>query len=258
MAGGMSYNCIPVSMDKNGMKVTELEKSGADIAYVTPSHQYPTGVIMPIRRRMELLKWACEEQGRYIVEDDYDSEFRYKGKPIPSLQSINRNEKVIYLGTFSKAIAPAIRISYLVLPKPLLDIYKTNMSFYASTVARTEQRQLTNFITQGCFERHLNRMRNIYKAKRDYLLQAFAPYQHRVQISGENSGLHLLLTFIDGRTANDITAAAKNAGIHLMDVSSYYIAPEHMHMKNTIILGYGALSMEQLKTQTEYLLRILF
>ena len=85
MAGGMSYNCIPVSMDKNGMKVTELEKSGADIAYVTPSHQYPTGVIMPIRRRMELLKWACEEQGRYIVEDDYDSEFRYKGKPIPDV-----------------------------------------------------------------------------------------------------------------------------------------------------------------------------
>ena len=95
MAGGMSYNCIPVSMDKNGMKVTELEKSGADIAYVTPSHQYPTGVIMPIRRRMELLKWACEAQGRYIVEDDYDSEFRYKGKPIPALKGYDASEKVI-------------------------------------------------------------------------------------------------------------------------------------------------------------------
>ncbi len=120
MAGGMSYNCIPVSMDKNGMKVTELEKSGADIAYVTPSHQYPTGVIMPIRRRMELLKWACEEQGRYIVEDDYDSEFRYKGKPIPALKGYDASDKVIYLGTFSKSIAPAILLCDMVLPKPLL------------------------------------------------------------------------------------------------------------------------------------------
>ena len=254
----MGYPIRPIPLDKNGMSITKLRKTDATVAYVTPSNHFPLGIVMPIKRRLELLNWAFEDHKRYIIEDDYDSEFRYKGKPIPSLQSINRNEKVIYLGTFSKAIAPAIRISYLVLPKPLLEIYKTNMSFYASTVARTEQRQLTNFITQGCFERHLNRMRNIYKAKRDYLLQAFAPYQHRVKISGENSGLHLLLTFIDGRTANDITAAAKNAGIHLMDVSSYYIAPEHMNMKNTVILGYGALSMEQLKTQTECLLRILF
>ena len=112
---GLAYKTVPVGMDKNGMKVTELSDSGADIAYVTPSHQYPTGIIMPIGRRMELLKWAKEEPDRYVIEDDYDSEFRYKGKPIPALQGYDRDGKVIYLGTFSKSIAPAIRMSYMVL-----------------------------------------------------------------------------------------------------------------------------------------------
>ena len=109
---GLAYKTVPVGMDKNGMKVTELSDSGADIAYVTPSHQYPTGIIMPIGRRMELLKWAKEEPDRYVIEDDYDSEFRYKGKPIPALQGYDACGKVIYVGTFSKSIAPPCDCSY--------------------------------------------------------------------------------------------------------------------------------------------------
>ena len=105
-------------MDGSGLETSLLERSGADIAYVMPSHQYPTGIVMPVKRRQELLSWACKKEGRYLIEDDYDSEFRYKGKPIPALQGMDGRERVIYSGTFSKSVAPAIRVSYLVLPKP--------------------------------------------------------------------------------------------------------------------------------------------
>ena len=126
------------------MRVDALEDSGADIAYVTPSHQYPTGIVMPIRRRMELLKWADEGE-RYIVEDDYDSEFRYKGKPIPALQGYDVHGRVIYLGTFSKSIAPAIRLSYMVLPEELAKIYRERLGFIHSTVSKVDQMIVTRF-----------------------------------------------------------------------------------------------------------------
>lgn len=248
----------PIPLDQYGMDVGILKNTDANIAYVTPSHHFPLGIVMPIKRRMELLKWSFENNNRYIIEDDYDSEFRYKGKPIPCLQGINHNEKVIYLGTFSKAIAPSIRISYMVLPKPLLETYHQSQSFYANTVARTEQRLITNFMQQGSFERHLNKMRNIYKSKRDYLVEAFAPYQKQLRMSGENSGLHMLLTFIDGRNAKDVITLAASHKIHIYDLSNYYINPQNINHKSTVILGYGALSMKQLKTQTELLIKILF
>ena len=123
----------PVEMDAHGMTVRLLEESGADIAYVMPSHQYPTGVVMPVKRRQELLSWAGRGEKRYLIEDDYDSEFRYRGKPVPALQGMDIQGKVIYMGTFSKSIAPAIRVGYLVLPAPLLAVYKRKCGFYAST-----------------------------------------------------------------------------------------------------------------------------
>lgn len=248
----------PLALDVNGLDINALKKSGATVAYVTPSHHFPLGNIMPIKRRLELLSWASARSCRYIIEDDYDSEFRYKGKPVPSLQGIDSSEKVIYLGTFSKAVAPSIRMSYMVLPNTLLALYKKNLSFYSSTVARTEQKQMTEFITRGHFERHLNRMRNIYKSKRDYILQMLAPYSDLVDISGEMSGLHMLLTFKDGRNAKDILEAAKARHIILFDLSAYYIRPEHMTMKNTVILGYGALSDARLKVQMPLLIQALF
>ena len=119
----LSYDVCTVDMDEKGMKVADLKSSGADIAFVMPSHQYPLGIVMPMKRRMELLKWAAKDPARYIIEDDYDSEFRYKGKPIPALQGMDQNGCVIYMGTFSKAIAPAIRVGYMVLPEALLPDY---------------------------------------------------------------------------------------------------------------------------------------
>ena len=246
MAGGMSYNCIPVSMDKNGMKVTELEKSGADIAYVTPSHQYPTGVIMPIRRRMELLKWACEEQGRYIVEDDYDSEFRYKGKPIPALKGYDVNDKVIYLGTFSKSIAPAIRLSYMILPKPLLQAYDQKARFVNSTVSKVDQLIVQKFIEEGYYERHLNKTRALYKSRHDVLIEELRPMADICTISGENAGVHLLLTFQNGMAEEELIDRAARADIRVYGLSDYRIR-ENCEEKATILLGYANLTEDQIR-----------
>ena len=246
MAGGMSYNCIPVSMDKNGMKVTELEKSGADIAYVTPSHQYPTGVIMPIRRRMELLKWACEAQGRYIVEDDYDSEFRYKGKPIPALKGYDASEKVIYLGTFSKSIAPAIRLSYMVLPKPLLEAYEQKARFVNSTVSKVDQLIVQKFIEEGYYERHLNKTRALYKSRHDVLIEELRPMADICTISGENAGVHLLLTFQNEMAEEELIDRAARADIRVYGLSDYRIR-ENCEEKATILLGYANLTEDQIR-----------
>ena len=158
----MGFQLCTVPVDAFGMRVEELTASGADVAYVMPSHQYPLGIVMPIKRRLELLKWAAEKPERYLIEDDYDSEFRYRGKPIPALQGVDRTGKVIYIGTFSKSIAPAIRISYLVLPEPLLATCEPELQRFSSTVSRIDQMILNSFLKEGHYERHLNRMRAIY------------------------------------------------------------------------------------------------
>lgn len=135
---------------------------------------------MTIGRRAELLRWAEKKPDRYLIEDDYDSEFRYRGKPIPSLQSSDDRGKVIYIGTFSKAIAPAIRVSYMVLPETLLEVYRRDCSFYSCTVSRIDQRILNEFIRDGYFERHLNKMRMRYRAKHDQLLEGLEPFQKKI------------------------------------------------------------------------------
>ena len=133
-----------------------------------PSHQFPTGSVMPLGRRLELLAWAAEQEERYLIEDDHDSEYRYRGKPIPSLQSVDGLGKVIYLGTFSKSIAPSLRISYMVLPQQVIERYRTVCGFYSTTVPRMQQEILREFLRDGHFERHLNKMRGIYRGRHDF------------------------------------------------------------------------------------------
>lgn len=242
----LGYQVCPVEMDQSGMNLQLLEESGADIAYVMPSHQFPTGIIMPVGRRQELLKWASTAEGRYLIEDDYDSEFRYKGKPIPALQGMDRHGKVIYLGTFSKSIAPAIRVSYMVLPQRLLRIYKESLAFYASTVSRIDQNILYQFLAQGHFERHLNRMRAIYKAKHDLLLSAIRPLEKNFRIQGEHAGLHILLTDKRGRSEEELLELAGKAGVRVYGISGYYIRPEQEKKPNTVVIGYANLREEEI------------
>ena len=169
----LSCEVCTVDMDKKGMMVDQLTSSGADIAFVMPSHQYPLGIVMPIRRRLELLNWAYEKENRYIIEDDYDSEFRYKGKPIPALQGYDSIGKVIYKGTFSKSIAPAIRLGYMVLPDPLLEEYRRKCFYLSSTVSRVDQLILRKFIEEGFFERHLNKTQRAVQGKTRYASELF-------------------------------------------------------------------------------------
>lgn len=255
---GCGYQIKAVSMDENGMNIRELYESGAQIAYVMPSHQFPMGIVMPIGRRMELLTWANEGKDRYLIEDDYDSEFRYKGKPIPALQASDRKGKVIYIGTFSKSIAPAIRVSYMVLPLKLLEAYKQRAFFYSSTVSRIDQAALQSFLGEGYFERHLNKMRKIYKTKHEFLLNALKPFRKLFTIEGENAGLHVLLRYHGTKTEEELLHLAGEQGVKVYSVSDYLIEKEAQKERKEIVLllGYANLKEEEIQAGIERLKKV--
>jgi len=239
-----AYEIVTVDMDENGMKVSMLTEADVNAAYVMPSHQFPTGTVMPIGRRRELLKWADKGESRFLIEDDYDSEFRYKGKPIPSLQSSDEHGKVIYLGTFSKAIAPAIRVSYMVLPKKLLKKYKEQCYFYSCTVSRIDQRILNEFIRDGYFERHLNKMRKHYRSKHDVLLECLKPFEEEFEISGEHAGLHILLTTKKNAPEEYYIQSAAKRRVKVYGLSDSLVAKANS--KATILLGFGGLKEDEI------------
>lgn len=243
---GEGYHVVPVGMDRYGMDVERLQASGAMIAYVMPSHQYPTGIVVPVKRRQELLGWACKKADRYVIEDDYDSEFRYKGRPIPALQGMDQAGKVIYLGTFSRSIAPAIRVGFMVLPEPLLARYRMQAGFYACTVSRIDQNVLYHFITGGYYERHLNRMRAVYKGKHDALLGGLKELENIFQIRGEYAGIHVLLTHRKGMEEEKLVERAAQAGVKVYGMSGSVIGEEKDLVPSTVILGYASLKEEEI------------
>lgn len=245
-------NVAAIGSDKYGMDMEELRRSGADIAYVMPSHQYPLGTVMPIKRRMELLSWACEQPGRYVIEDDYDSEFRYKGKPIPALQGNDVQGKVIYLGTFSKAVAPSIRVSYLILPPELLKVYEEKGRAISSTVSRIDQMILNEFISGGYMERHLNKMRGIYKMKHDTLMNALKVFGKSCRIKGENAGVHLLLEFPKETDAELLAKKAGEKGIRVSALSDAALVSSRKY-NSTLILGYAVLKEEEIRQAVQCL-----
>ncbi len=239
-----AYDIVTVDMDESGMRTDTLEKERVRAAYVMPSHQFPMGVVMPIGRRMELLRWAAGGRDRYIIEDDYDSEFRFRGKPIPALQASDRMDKVIYLGTFSKSVAPAIRVSFMVLPKPLLETYRRDCGFYSCTVSRIDQRILNEFIRDGYFERHLNKMRKIYRVKHDLLLQQLAAFEGKFSVSGENAGLHLVLKAKGPVGEDELIRSAAEKDVRVYGVSGAMMGKETKTA--TVLLGFGGLTTEQI------------
>lgn len=242
----LGFGVCPVEPDREGIRIRQLEQSGAEIAYVMPSHQFPTGTVMPMKRRLELLAWAAERPGRYIIEDDYDSEFRYRGKPIPSLQSSDRFGRVIYLGTFSRSIAPATRVSYMVLPLQLLEQYRKKCGFYASTVPRLMQSTIFHFIKEGYFERNLNKMRGIYKKRHELLTDYLRGCSWCEKISGEHSGLHLLVQTNINCTEKEIIAKLESHKIRVYGLSEYDIGQKPLPERPVLILGFGALKEEEL------------
>lgn len=237
---------LPVGLDGQGMLPEVLEAGGADTAIVTPSHQFPTGTIMPIRRRIQLLNWAGRRPGRYIVEDDYDSEFKYSGKSIPALQGLDSG-RVIYLGAFSKSLTPSIRISYMVLPPALLGDYRERLSFAVCPVPTAEQKALDRFIRDGSFARHLNRMRVIYRRKRDVLSEAIGRLLPGAEVLGANVGLHLALRPNCGLDEEELVAAAARAGVGVYGFSRYYSGPGYDPSHPQLLLGYATLEEQEIR-----------
>ena len=230
--------CGFADIDDSGISVDSLHKSGADIAHISPNHHFPTGITMPANRRYEVLAWANEEAGRYIIEDDYDSEFRANGKPLPTLFSIDACEKVIYMNTFSKSLTPTIRISYMILPVHLANIFYSRLSFYSCTVSNFEQYTLASFIDRGYFEKHINRMRLYYIRQRKRLISCIenSSLKDKCEIIENKSGLHFLLRLRTDIPDEVLKEKMKESGIKIQSLSEFYLsdkgAKEHYFIIN--------------------------
>lgn len=251
--------CREAALDASGLRVDALESSGANLCYVTPSHHFPTAVTMPVGRRAQLLSWSQEQPGRYILEDDYDAEFRFDMRPVPSLQGMaGANGRVIYLCTFSKSLAPGIRIACMVLPEDLMARYREMFGSYSNTVSRVEQQTLCRFLTGGHFTRHLSRMRLIYHRKMKRLCEALetAFGAERLTLQGRHTGLHLMLTLHGGPGEAQMVAAARAAGVRLSGLGEYYHDAAAQRLENTVILGYAALREEQMMPLAAELRRV--
>ena len=242
----LNRKLLPISLDENGLKVEELKRSEAKAVYLTPSHQFPTGVVMPIKRRKEILGWAAGED-RYIIEDDHDSEFRYKGLPIPPMKAIDTGNKVVYLGTFSRTIAPAIRIGFMVLPDGLLKVYRRKLAFLACTVPRIDQAVLTEFILGGHYERHINKARKIYKSRHDKLISSLKVFGDKVKIMGGNAGMHLMVKFKFDMTDEEVVSRAEKSGIKLVGLSKHRIGEKPEGGEAYILIGYGNISEDRIE-----------
>ena len=234
--------CFSLPIDQQGMSVTALNAVRCDVIHISPSHHFPTGIITPVSRRYELLGWATSGQ-RYIIEDDYDTEFRLVGKPIPSLFSMDMSSKVIYMNTFSKSLTSTIRISYMVLPMPLMEEFNRRLGYLSCTVSTFEQYTLAEFINQGYFERHINRMRHNYKKLRQLLLKELLahPAHDKIQILQQASGLYFLLKINTTLSDRDLRSRLQQNGVHLQSLQHYYqnrqAAPEH-----TFVVNYSSLT----------------
>lgn len=237
-----------IDIDKEGMDVEALRQSKATVIHVSPEHHYPMGLVMPIGRRQALLSWAAEEKERYIIEDDFDCEFRMEGRPVPSMQSMDRSHRVIYMNTFSKTMVPSLRISYMVLPERLMERYISTMNFYSCTVSGFEQYALASFMEKGYFERHIRRMIHYYKQQRDFIKRLIkASELNKVcQVVETGAGTHFLLRVDTPLSDVEIKWAAKERGI-LLNCLSEFCFENREKYKGLVIINYSDIQEGRLK-----------
>ena len=244
-AGGVE--CVSAPMDEKGVIPAML--AHAQVLHISPSHHFPTGLVTPRERRVALLRWAQEKEDRFIIEDDYDSEFRFSAHPMPTMQSMDARGRVIYMNTFSKTLAPSIRISYMVLPQALMERFQRELGFYSCTVPSFEQYTLTRFLREGHFEKHLNRMRKAYKYRRNAVAEALmeSPYADRMTLLEQDAGLHFLLRVTNQDTEDALVARCVNAGIRVRTLSSYYHGKIPAEDRNCLVINYSGLHPEQIE-----------
>lgn len=237
-----------IDMDSQGISMESLRKSGAGILHVSPEHHYPLGTVMSAARRQELLQWAEEEPDRYLIEDDYDCEFRYHARSIAPLQNMDRNHRIIYMNTFSKTLAPSIRISYMILPEKLMTRFVNESNFYSNSSSSCEQYALAKFIREGYFERHLSRMRKYYQKKGELLMRVLkqSSLLPVVQISDGKSGTHLLVKVDTSLTDTEIKWGARQQNIHISCLSEFCgeIKEEYRHI---LVLNYADMEEKDIR-----------
>jgi GntR family transcriptional regulator / MocR family aminotransferase len=237
---------VPVPVDQVGLNVTEgmRRAARARAVFITPSHQYPLGVTMSATRRMELLNWAAQS-GAWIIEDDYDSEYRLGGRPIPSLQGLDTTARVIYVGTFSKVMYPAMRLGYLVVPEDLVDAFSTARDATDQFSSTLYQAAMTDFIRGGHFARHIRRMRTLYLDRRTALVEAIQnQLKDRLEVIGAEAGMHLVALLPPGVSDVAISKNAAEMGVSAMPLSSCYLKPP---IRGGLILGYGGTDAQQIQ-----------
>lgn len=249
---------VPVPIGEQGMDATQFgpAEKGAKLVYVTPSHQFPTGVVMSLARRLALLEWA-ERANALIFEDDYDSEYRYCGRPLEALQGLDRSERVIYAATFSKLLYPSFRLGYLVLPEALVQPFVTAKALSDTGSGTLEQLVLADFIRDGHFERHLRRTRARNAERRAALVSAVERYLgDRVELRGAESGLHVLLWIRDlaASRVNDVIARAARVGVEVNSVAPHSLGPPS---RAGLLLGYTLLDEKRIKTGIRRLASVL-
>ena len=237
---------LPIAVDECGLLVKDLAHYSSEqvrLVYVTPSHQFPTGAILSLPRRLELLTWA-RQTGAFIIEDDYDSEYRYGDRPIPALQGLDHSDSVLYIGTFSKVLFPSLRIGYLVLPKSLVSAFARAKWLSDRHLPLLEQQVLADFIEQGHLERHIRKMRSLYDKRRQALVKALnVHFGEKATILGEKAGLHVMVRLETALSNQEIIQRAALLGIGIMSAAPHYLKP---HSQGEFILGYGELTEQQL------------
>jgi Transcriptional regulators containing a DNA-binding HTH domain and an aminotransferase domain (MocR family) and their eukaryotic orthologs len=253
LANNLNLKLINIPVESDGLAIKPVQLLEMGLVYTTPSHQFPLGAIMPVSKRLKLIKWANEQTDRYLIEDDYDGEFRYIGKPIPSLQGLDQGEKVIYFGTFSKSFIPSLRISYMVLPNLLASRYQKQFRLMKQTASSLNQQLIYLFMNSGEWEHHLNRMRTLYKQKHQTIVEEIQRnLSKRVTIIGEKSGLHLVLESGNGMTEQELIDSAITKGVKVYPMSIYYasgLEPEHPQ----VLLGYGGLSDSEIRNGVRHM-----
>ena len=239
------FSILPVPVEHDGVSTKALRGMRAGLLYLTPSHQFPTGAVLPIRKRMEILEWA-QQKDAYVIEDDYDSELRYLSMPVPSLQSLDPYGRVIYMGTFSKSLSPALRISYMVLPKQLLADYRQQGGCLVSQVPLMHQYALAEFIRSGCLERHLNRLRNQYGKRHDAFLAALdRVFGDKVRVLAKRAGVHFLIEVDTDLSARELVRRAADRGIQVYTTEMCWCDPSKTP-PHQLLIGYGGID------ETEY------
>ena len=247
-----------IGMDEYGVIPSQISEKKIDILHITPSHHFPTGIVMPISRRYELLGWANQDEERYIIEDDYDSELRLNGQPIPALQSIDVSEKVIYINTFTKTLSSTVRISYMVLPEKLLDKFYKTLFFYSCTVSNFEQYTLAKFIDEGCFEKHINRMRKYYSDKRKKLFLAIkkSKLNKYVIVHEEDAGLQFLMEIKTKYSDEEFVRRAAKEGIKMSPLSGFYYLKEN-RTEHIFVMNYLGVEESNIEKTVEKLCGII-